>query len=71
MTTRISILLLLIGGTLVVGGTILLVALHGYTVFSLPITSTRDVVAGAAIVLFGLLLMLAGLGALLRSRRRP
>lgn len=69
MNTRTGWLLILLGATLLVAGCILAVAFQGYTIFTLPVTSGRDVMASAAVAVLGFLLLLWGLWALVRGRR--
>lgn len=71
MTTQTGWLFILLGGTLLVLGSLLAVAFQGYTIFTLPVTSGRDLAASAAVAVLGFLLLLMGLWALVRGRRDP
>jgi hypothetical protein len=52
------------------GGTVLAVALHDFTVFSFPVTSWVDVAGSSAVAAFGLVLVLVGIRGALRAKRQ-
>jgi len=70
MAIRSAVILMVTGGLLFLGGSTLALSFHNYTIFGLPVTSTRDVAASATIAGIGLFSLVVGLQAVVRAKRR-
>jgi len=67
VASRTAVLLILVGVVLLVGGTVFAVILYNYTLFSLPVTSARDVAASAILAVIGAVCVVVGLRALVQA----
>lgn len=67
VASRTAVLLILVGVVLLVGGTVFAVTFYNYTLLSLPVTSTRDVVASAILAVIGAVCVVVGVRALVRA----
>jgi hypothetical protein len=61
MSLRNAVLLVVLGGILLICGSVFALAFHDYTVLSLQIVPTRDIVVSVAIALLGMILLLLGI----------
>jgi hypothetical protein len=70
MVIRSAVVLMIVGGLLFLGGSTLAIAFHNYTIFGLPVTSTRDVAGSATMAGIGLFSLVVGAQAVVRAKRR-
>ena len=68
MSTRIAVVLIVIGAILAIAGTILAVAFHGYELFGQPLLGWKDVAGTASVAVLGLILVVVGVRGLVRAR---
>ena len=69
MRIRTAVLLVVLGGILLICGSVFAVAFHDFTILSLEIIPLRDVVASVILALLGLILLFMGLRGVLTAKR--